>query len=174
MSTQYAYGDKGVIRPPRLSPPDPAIDAAAALHGVLWAREGGQPRVTSRPPPGPGRPRRQRPHRADGQARRLYTPPGNHPEAVHVTLRAPHVEGRLAACRFRTSMAWIPQRSGTQMPRRVLEDLELPRRTTGTAPQSEADDHVHREDRRRPRRQAAMAAVQGARQSASRELPHDG
>src|SRR5512133_676438 len=38
----------------------------------------------------------------------------------------------------------------------------------------ETDDDVHREDRRRPWRQAAMATVQGARQSASHELPHDG
>jgi DNA-binding ferritin-like protein (Dps family) len=112
---------------------------------------------------------------------RLYAPPGNRPEAVHVTLNVPtgsrlrasavfsalHVEGRLAACRFRASMGnvWLeeagtidvrtgaggvaagavtgvataqgvfPQRSGTGIPRRVLEDLELPRRTTGTAPQ---------------------------------------
>src|SRR5215204_1342813 len=36
------------------------------------------------------------------------------------------------------------------------------------------DDDLHREDRRRPRRQAAMATVQGARQSASHDLPHDG
>src|SRR5215216_7036362 len=37
-----------------------------------------------------------------------------------------------------------------------------------------ADDDVHREDRRRPWRQAAMATVQGARQGASHDLPHDG
>jgi energy-coupling factor transporter ATP-binding protein EcfA2 len=57
---------------------------------------------------------------------RLYTPPGNRPEAVHVTLNVPtgsrlrasavfsalHVEGRLAACRFRTSMGnvWLEKR----------------------------------------------------------------
>src|SRR5215217_9215266 len=45
--------------------------------------------------------------------------------------------------------------------------LEQLRKETG-------DDDVHREDRRRPRRQAAMATVQGARQGASHELPHDG
>src|SRR4029453_4121717 len=37
-----------------------------------------------------------------------------------------------------------------------------------------ADDDVHRADRRRPRRQAAMAPVQGARQRASHDLPHHG
>ena len=65
----------------------------------------------------------------------------------------------------------LAQRSGTGVPRRVLEDLELPRRTTRTAPRrrqmtmaSSASKVIGE--------QAAVPAVQGAHGAASRELSH--
>ena len=68
----------------------------------------------------------------------------------------------------------LPQRPGQSTPRRVLEDLELPRRTARTAPRRRQIDHGRREVDFRIRSEAAVARSTRRASDSSRELPHGG
>ena len=68
----------------------------------------------------------------------------------------------------------LPQRSGTGIPRRVLEDLELPHRTARTAPRRRQIDMAAKWLEKVIGAEEAVAAVQGAHRAASRRLSHGG